>query len=157
MGNEEDIVLKYADLVYRLALMKTGSRTIADDVFQDVFLKHMKYKDRIKNEEHEKAWFIRVTITTSKAYFLSSWFQKTVPMEQEVPFVSESEGTLYAQVMKLSPNYRTALYLYYYEGYTIKEIAAICRKNENTIKTHLKRGKEQLKLNLEGVEKDEQL
>lgn len=157
MEKEEDVISKYSDLVYRLALMKTGSRFVADDVYQEVFLKYMKYQNHIMNEEHEKAWFIRVTINTSKAYFLSSWFKKTVPMEQDFPFISTTSGALYEQVMRLPSKYRTALYLFYYEGYSIKEISTICKKSENTIKTHLKRGREHLKATLEGVEEDERI
>lgn len=150
MSIEEDVVQKYSDLVYRLALMKVQDRHIADDVFQDVFLKYMKYKDTLHDEEHEKAWMIKVTINTCKTYFLSSWKRKMTSMDQEIPVLRKEHSELYYQVMELPDKYRLPLFLFYYEGYSIKEIAAQLHRKETTIKTQLKRGRSLLKDAMKG-------
>lgn len=157
MSRDDDIIAEYSDLVYRLALMKMGNKTLADDVFQEVFLKYMKYKNRLTSKEHEKAWFIRVTISTCKAHFLSSWRKHTVPMDYDIPFESTSNSELYYKVMALPDKYRIALYLFYYEGYAISDIAKLCKKKETTIKTHLKRGRELLRRECEGDDEVEEV
>lgn len=153
MYTAEEIIHQYSDLVYRLALMKTGKKALAEDVYQEVFLKYMKYRNRLQDKEHEKAWFIRVTITTSKALFLSSWYKKTTALDMEIPFQENSQHSeLYYRVMELPDKYRIVLYLHYYEGFAIKDIASLLHRKETTIKTQLKRGREQLRLCLEGDE-----
>lgn len=153
MKTAEQIIDQYSDLVYRLALMKTGKKALADEVYQEVFLKYMKYRDKITDSEHEKAWFIRVTITSSKALFLSSWYKKTTSLEIDFPFQENTLASeLYYRVMELPEKYRIVVYLHYYEGYSIKDIASLLHRKETTIKTQLKRGRSQLRLILEGDE-----
>ena len=72
----EHIIKKYSNLVYNLAYAKTQNAEHADDIFQEVFLRYIKTKPIFNDNEHEKAWFIRVTINCSKSFF-SSWWQKT--------------------------------------------------------------------------------
>lgn len=157
MSIEEDAIQKYSDLVYRLALMKVQDRHIADDVFQDVFLKYMKYKDTFHDEAHEKAWIIKVTINTCKTYFLSNWKRKMTSMDQEIPVLRQEHSELYYQVMELPDKYRLPLFLFYYEGYSIKEIATQLHRKETTIKTQLKRGRSLLKDAMKGDDPFEQL
>lgn len=153
MRSVEEIVERYSDLVYHLALMKTGRKLLADEVYQEVFLKYMKYRNRIHDEEHEKAWFIRVTITSSKAMFLSNWYKKTTSLDMDIPFQADEQmSELYYRVMELPDTYRVVLYLYYYEGYSIKDIATVLHRKETTIKTQLKRGRERLRFAIEGDE-----
>lgn len=150
MRTIEEVIAQYSDMVYRLALIKTKHRHVADDVYQDVFLKYMKYKDKICDEEHEKAWLIRVTITTCKAYFISSWKRNMVPMEHEIAFSTQEHSELYYQVMELPEKYRIPLFLFYYEGYPIADIAKQLHRKETTIKTQLKRGRALLKEAMKG-------
>ena len=64
----EEIIDKYADMVYRIAVNQTGSREEAQDIFQEVFLRLVRCRDRISGEEHAKAWLIRVTINCAKKH-----------------------------------------------------------------------------------------
>lgn len=117
-------------------------------------LKWMKKQPKFSSTENEKAWFIRVTINLCKDRLRSSWFQKVVVTNNELQakqdFKNESEPSeILRQVMELPEKYRIVVYLYYYEGYSLKEIAKILKKNPHTIMTWHQRAKNSLKSKLE--------
>lgn len=154
LKNEEiylkEIIEKYADMVYKLALTRTGTIENAEDVFQDVFIKFAEKMPEFENTEHEKAWFIRVTINFSKNLKNNNWNKKIVFLSENMIFSAQEETNVFSSVSELPKNYRTVIYLSYYEGYKVKEIAKILKKNENTVKTWLSRGRELLKEKLKG-------
>lgn len=151
----EEIISKYSDMVYRIALNRVGKKEIAEDIYQDVFFTFTKKNPNFKDENHEKAWFIRVTINKTKNIVTSSWNTKTVSLEDNLKFETEEKNNIYYLVQDLPRNYRTVIYLYYYEEYKVKEISSLIGKNENTIKTWLARAREILKTSIEGGFEDE--
>ncbi|WP_105614654.1 RNA polymerase sigma factor [Vallitalea okinawensis] len=148
------ILDKYSDTVYKVAYSNTKDRYHAEDVFQEVFLRLVKKKPTFDNEAHLKAWLIRVTINCSKNIFLSSHFKKRAELSEEIEdtknIITET-SELYEAVNTLPKKYGQVIYLYYYEGYSVKEIADILSAKEATIKTRLARGRKQLEKSLEGV------
>ena len=84
--SSDEVIRKYFDMVYKLALSQTRNQTFAEDVTQDVFVRFIHNKDKFESEEHIKAWLIRVTINCSKSVFMSSWFKKIVPLEEDLTF-----------------------------------------------------------------------
>lgn len=144
------IIEKYGNMVYRLAIARTRNKEDAEDIFQDVFLKLSKKLPNFENETHEKAWLIRVTINLTNNLFQSAHFKKMVPLEEELKFEDKEMSNVYLQVLSLPIKYRTIIHLFYYEGFSIKEIATMLHTNENTIKTRLSRAREQLKVKLKG-------
>lgn len=146
----EEVIEKYANMVYRIALTRTGTVENAEDIFQEVFLKYSEKEPKFQNEEHEKAWFIRVTINLSKNCKNSSWNKRTVTLDENIVFENKQENETFSAVCELPDNYKTVIYLLYYEGYKVKEIAQILKSKEGTIKTWLYRAREILKEKLEG-------
>lgn len=146
----EKVMEKYGDMIYRIALNYTNNPENAEDVFQDVFIAYSEKLLGFKNEEHKKAWLIRVTINKCKNLKASSWNKKTVELDENITFETQEELGVYEAVNNLPENYKTVIYLFYYEGYKIKEIADILNTNENTIKTWAFRAKQMLKESLEG-------
>lgn len=146
----EEVIEKYANMVYRIALTRTGTIENAEDIFQEVFLKYSEKEPKFQNEEHEKAWFIRVTINLSKNYNNSSWNKRIVSLDENIIFENKEENVTFSAICELPENYRTVIYLLYYEGYKVKEIAQILKSREGTIKTWLYRAREILKEKLEG-------
>lgn len=124
-----------------------------EDIFQTVFLKYLLSSVVFENDEHEKAWLIRVTINACKDLLKSFFRSKTVSLEEvlEQPAAPNQE---YHDVMKavlsLPEKYRDAIYLYYYEGYSATQIGKILHKNQNTVYTLLNRAKKQLRQTLGG-------
>lgn len=143
----DEVIEKYADMVYRLAFSRVKNKNDADDIFQEVFLRYIKSERDFETEEHRKAWLIRVTINCSNSFFSSSWIQKVVPMEgnESIPFESPEESELHELLMELPVKYRTVLHLFYYEDLPINEISRILKQKPATVKTQLVRARQMLK------------
>lgn len=149
----EDAVRQYADMIYRIAVTITGNESDADDVFQETFLRLVKSQDKIQSEEHLKAWLIRVAGNCAKTVVMNPWNQKTQGFIGEAGkgawAVDDRQNKLLMELHALPQKYSIVLYLFYYEGYSVKEIAKLLGKNENSVKTLLKRGRNLLKKSLE--------
>lgn len=142
---------KYSDMVYRLAFARVKNKYDADDILQEVFLRFIKCKDKVNNDEHVKALLIRITINCSKSMLSSSWFKRTEPLSEHLS-VSDKEIDTLDAVLRLPQKYRTVIHLHYYMGYSVDEIAAILKSKPSTVKSQLHRARKLLKIDLEGVE-----
>ena len=142
---------KHSDMVYRLAVARVKNKYDADDILQEVFLRFIKAKDKVENEEHLKALLIRITINCSKSMLTSSWFKRTEALSESFSVSDEYSDTL-DSVMRLPQKYRTVIHLHYYMGYSVDEIADILKSKPSTVKSQLHRARQKLKLDLEGVE-----
>ena len=144
---------KYSDMVYRLAFARVKNQYDADDILQEVFLRFIKSKDKVNNEEHAKALLIRITINCSKSMLTSSWFKKTEALSENLSVTMPENDTLEA-VLRLPQKYRTVIHLHYYCGFSIEEIGKILDHNPSTVKSQLHRARMKLKTELKGVEFD---
>ena len=146
---------RYSDTVRRLCMIRLKNYADTEDIFQTVFLKYVLSSVIFENEEHEKAWFIRVTVNACKDLLKSFFRSRTVSLEelidQPAELTSEHKEVLEA-VLSLPQKYRDVVYLHYYEGYTAPEIGKILGKNVNTVYTLLTRSKELLREKLGGDE-----
>ena len=126
-----------------------------EDAVQSVFLKLIDSKKTFQDHEYEKAWLI----TTAKNHcnnILKNWWRTyriNLDVVPDIPVWDDNELSkeVLSKLLTLPKQYKTVLYLYYFEGYTTKEVAKILKRNESTIRTHLQRGREQLKIDLGGV------
>lgn len=140
----------YSDMILRIAMSYTKNMDDAHDIYQETFLRLVKYRDTIDSEEHLKAWLIRVTTNCAKSFLTSAWNKNTQGMDdnlmtEEPVYEREEQSVLYEEILKLPEKYKTPLYMFYYEGYPINKIAEILEKNENSVKTLLSRGRDKLK------------
>ncbi len=152
-NNLDALFRTYGDMVYRLALVRTKSVADAEDVVQEVFLRCLKSSPDFQSAEHQKAWLIKVTVNCSKTLLGSAFRRHSVPEDTLGELASEDEtpdSTVYDAVLKLPEKYRTAIHLYYYEDYSVKEIAAVMRATESTVKSWLHRARGMLKEMLGG-------
>ncbi len=147
----EEMYRRHYLTVYRLALAKCGGKTEnAKDVFGEVFfqlLRHLNKGKGFNDINHEKAWLIRVTVNCSKAVLRTYASAKTEELTENSGYIMpfEEEGEVYEAVMKLSERYRIVIHLFYFEDYSIKEIAEILKIKENTVKSRLSRARKMLK------------
>ncbi|OGO88070.1 MAG: RNA polymerase subunit sigma-24 [Clostridiales bacterium GWF2_36_10] len=147
----DSVIDLYKDMVYRIALTHTGNKHDADDIFQEVFLRYIQKSIVFDSEKHRKAWFIRVTINCSRKLFSSSWFKKTVPLDETIPTqMPEEEHLVYETLLTLQKKYKDILYLYYFENMAVSEIYSITGIKESTIRSHLTRGRQIMKEKLKG-------
>ena len=131
-------------MVYRIALSYTGNTYDAQDVSQEVFLRLIRWIDRIKVGS-ERAWLTKVTVNCCKDLYFS--YDKCNTRElMETDAVSQStENTLTETIMSLPADYRIVVYLFYYEEYSTKEIAKLLRVSQSTVTTRLHRARQQLR------------
>lgn len=141
-------VRTYADMVFRIAVNYCKGVQDAEDIVQDVFLKLYQHGKDFSDEEHLKRWLIRVTVNKSKDLLASSWHKRVGSLaeaERKLVLTTPEKSELYEAVKELPAKYRIVVHLYYYEDYSVKEIAAILRRKETTIQTQLMRGRKMLK------------
>ena len=146
------VIEAYGDMVYRLALAQTHSSHDADDVFQEVFLRYLRSAPAFQEEEHRKAWLLRVTVNCCKKLHGSFWRRHTVALSEALPAQNPEEGELLGLLEGLPQKYRAVLHLYYYEGYATEEIAAILGRSPGTVRSQLSRGRALLRDAWKGAE-----
>ena len=154
MRDEETVnraIERYADTVKRVCMLYLKNSADTEDIFQTVFLKYALSSDSFENEEHEKAWLIRVTINACKDV-LKSFFRRVIVPLEVIPEMPSDRPPDYSDVweavLSLPPKYRDVIYLHYYEDYTAPQIGTILRKNVNTIYTLLNRARQMLRAKL---------
>ncbi len=124
-----------------------------EDIFQTVFLKYVLSCVSFESEEHEKAWFIRVTINACKDFLKNFFRSHTVSLEEILDQPAEmnpDHKEVLEAVLALPEKYRNVVYLHYFEGYTAPQISRILNKNVNTIYTLLTRSRQMLRERLGG-------
>ena len=144
---------RYADLVRRICFVRLKAREDSEDVFQTVFLKYLLYRGEFFSPEHEKAWFVRVTLNACKDWLRSLSRRQTLPLEvlaEEAAGMETEDRDLLAVVLSLPEKYRDVIYLHYYEGYSAVEIGKLLGRSENTVYTWLSRARAALKDKLGG-------
>lgn len=148
----EEYFKLYYPMVYRVAFAQVKNHADAEDISQEAFIRLLGSQPQYCSAEHEKAWMIRTTLNLCKDLQKSKWKTTSVDIsvipEKEkayfkVPYIEEDD-TLWA-ILELPPNYKNSLYLFYYEDYSIREIALCLGMQENTVKTNLRRGRQLLK------------
>ena len=139
-------------MVYRIACRYVKNSIDADDVFSETFLAYFKKERIFESEEHRKAWLIRVTINCAKD-LLEQRSQLQQLQEETLPDQTVPDATTYMDlhmaIESLRPEYREIIKLYYLDDLSVKEIAQVLNKNENTVKTQLFRARDTLKTILE--------
>ena len=149
----ERLVGAYADLILRLSYTYLKSTHDAEDICQTVLLKLMGARARFEGPEHERAWVVRTTANACKDVLRSGHRRRTVGLEAapDAAAPEEPESEVVDAVMALPCKYREAIYLHYYEGYSIREIAELTGRSESAVSAHLSRGRGKLRTMLEGA------
>ena len=149
----EEVIQREKDLVYRLAFSQCHQKDQADDIFQNVMYRYLKRKPTFESLEHEKAWFIRVTLNCSKTSLKSFWNNKVEEIDEQTYIFEKKEIDLTPYLNKLPKKYNAVHYLFYYEGYSTKEMAEILHIKENNVRVLLNRARNQLRKEIEFDEK----
>ena len=156
MRSEQDtirVIERYSDTVRRLCAVHLKNDADTEDIFQTVFLKYVLSSISFENEEHEKAWFIRVTINACKDLLKSFFHRHTVSLDDVIEYPAElppDYQDIWEAVISLPQKYRDVVYLHYFEDYTAPQISRILGKNVNTVYTLLTRSKQMLRERLGG-------
>ena len=141
----------YGDMLYRVAFGWCKNRPDAEDMVQSAFVKYLRADKDFDSPEHERAWLIRVVINNCKKLMISPWRTRTEPLEdyaQSLYADAPEDGDLFLAVMSLPKKERVAVHLYYYEGYSVREIGKLLAVNESTIQSRLASARKKLKSKL---------
>ena len=139
------IVETYSPMLLRLACTRLDDPADAEDIVQEVFLKLLTARPLFRDSEHEKAWLIRTTLHRASDLRRSA-ARRNVPLEEAAQAAASQAGSeLLAAVRALPEPYSAVIHLYYYEGYSIKEIAKLLGVPAPTVGTRLARGRERLR------------
>ncbi len=144
---------RYSDTVRRLCMVHLKNYADTEDIFQTVFLKYVLSSVSFESEEHEKAWFIRVTINACKDLLKSFFRSRTISLEEVLEQPSKlapDHREVLEAVLSLPQKYRDVVYLHYFEDYTAPQISRILGRNENTVYTLLTRSRKMLREKLGG-------
>ncbi len=142
-----EIYERNADRVYRLCFSYLKNREDALDAVQNTFYQMIRTEKKFDNTEHEKAWLL-VTAGNICKNVLKHWWRKNVSIEESDSLAageSPQDRELMMVILNLPLQYRIAVYLYYYEGYTSAEIGKIMGKSDTTVRWYLSKGRELLK------------
>lgn len=149
MRLETEILMeKYKDHLFAVAFNICKNAADADDVVQDTFLQYHITDKQFENEQHIRAWLIRITINKAKNINMSFWRRAGIPLEdymETLTFETPEAEDLFEEVMKLPEKYRIVIHLFYYEDYSIREIAQIINATESNVKVRLTRGRRLLR------------
>ena len=140
----------YGKAVYRLAMVYLGRHADAEDVTQEVFVRLLSRAPAFSDGEHEKRWLLRVTANLCRDQLRGFWRRRVTGLEDTLPAAPPQEREALAAVMALPERYKLPIHLHYYEGYSVAEVGEILKLGQSAVKMRLKRGREMLKLELEG-------
>ena len=155
--NADRLINTYADMILRISYMYLKHTYDAEDICQEIFLKLLSGEYIFNSPAHEKSWIIRTTINACKDHLRTAFWKRsqTIDVIMDIPAPNAPESELLDLVMDLPRNYRISIYLHYYEGYPVNEIASILGKSENTVSAYLSRGRKKLKSILESDSSEE--
>ena len=144
----EELVKQYQDRLYAAALSICKNPEDAEDVVQDVFLKYHTSSKEFCDEEHLKAWLLRLIINRGRDLWRRRTVRNVTPLSDLLPstsFASKEASELFFAVMSLPPKYRMVVHLYYYEDYPVSDIAGLLHISESNVKIRLMRARKELK------------
>lgn len=145
----EKLFYRYHNMLFRICLVTLCNEADAQDAVQDTFCRYLEQKKKFADEEHEKAWLIRVAVNICRDIQRKKARHPQVTVESLSDYYeTKEEGYVLEELMNLSEKLKTVIYLYYIEGYPIKEIGAMLNLSENAVKKRLQRGRESLKQRL---------
>ena len=149
---------QYRDRLFAAAFQVCGNAADAEDAAQEALLRYHLSDKEFENQEHIRAWLLRVAVNWAKNISRSFWRRNTVPLEEymeTLEFDSQESREIFREVMALPEKYRLVIHLYYYEDYSVQEIGRILGISESNVKVRLSRGRQMLKATLQEVWDDE--
>ena len=151
-GRVTELIRRHGDMIYRLAYQNTGSVHDAEDILQDTALAMLTKDAPLEDDERIRYWLVRVTLNKCHNLMHAGHRRMNVPLSDAVQLYAPEDESILDEVMSLPPKYRSVIYLYYYEGYSIAEIADLLQSRPSTVGSWLNRARKRLRLRLEEQE-----
>lgn len=149
----EETINKYSDLLYKTSFLMLKNQQDSEDIVQETFIAYIKNNPELNDEEHKKAWLLKVAQNKCKNLLKSHKIRAYVPFDNVEEVIPGEEKELYEEdssellaISNLSYKYKSVITLYYIENYSIEETAKILDISVSAVKMRLKRGREKLKI-----------
>jgi len=143
----EVLIERYQDNVYAAAYSVCRNAADAEDIVQDTFIQYHTSDSEFDSEQHIRAWLLRVAVNKAKNVSRSFRRRASVPLEEymaTLPFEAPEDRDLFSHVMRLPARYRIVIHLFYYEDYSVRDIAGILHISEGNVRVRLTRGRKLL-------------
>ncbi|MHB8129475.1 MAG: RNA polymerase sigma factor [Mobilitalea sp.] len=142
----------YKTMLFRIAFSYLSNKHDCEDILQEAFIKLCYHSPDFPNDEEEKRWIIRITINLCKNHLKSFWYRNKINIDEVIEYASAPEDKeVLLEILHLPQKYKIVIHLYYFEGYKISEIKDILKLSESAVKMRLKRGRELLRIEMEGT------
>lgn len=152
----ENYISLFRPTVFRLAFGIVKNREDAEDMAQEAFARLYQADKRFSDDEHVKAWLLRVTINLCKDMVRSAWYRHRDEPVTDIGSTDDAGSSLGSYIQQLDAESTAVIYLFYYEGYSVKEIAAIRRTTSASVRTRLTRARRKLRMMLSEEENYEE-
>lgn len=141
-----EAVIKYSDMLYKICIVILCNEQDVQDAIQDTFCRYLEKAPDFHDEEHEKAWLIRVATNICRDMLRFRLRHPKISIDQlEDSLAAPQQRDTLRELLELPVRQKTVIYLHYVEGYQIKEIADILGTTEAAVKMRLRRGREQMR------------
>ena len=144
----QQLIERYQNSLYAAAFNTCQNQMDAEDVVQETFVQYYTSRKEFENEQHIRAWLLRVVINKAKNINRTFWKKNKCSLEdymETLTFTDSQSRDLFEEVMKLPDKFRIVIHLFYYEDYSVREIADILKLSESNVKVRLSRGRALLK------------
>lgn len=146
----EEAVKQYSSMLYRICLVMLGNEADAQDAVQDTFCRYLGYTGKFRDEEHEKAWLIKVAQNRCRDMHRFRLRHPQAELsEVNASYENPEYSEVLAELVALPMSVKAAVYLHYIEGYKTTEVSEMLGISANAVKKRLQRGREMLRLKLE--------
>ena len=141
---------QYGEHILRLAYSYLHNQSDAEDILQDTLIQYLRTAPVLESPAHEKAWLLRVAGNLSKNLLRAQGYRQADQLEETLVAQEREDLSYVWEAVKALPvPYREAIHLFYYEGYSIQEAAAILGRREGTVRAQLTRARAMLRDRLE--------
>ena len=140
----QQLIERYQNSLYAAAFNTCQNQMDAEDVVQETFVQYYTSRKEFESEQHIRAWLLRVVINKARNINRTFWKKNKCSLEdyiETLTFPNSQSRDLFEEVMKLPDKYRIVIHLFYYEDYSVREIADILKLSESNVKVRLSRGR----------------
>ncbi len=149
----EDVFDKFGNMLYRISVVMLKNSHDAEDAVQDTMIRYMEITKEFADQEHLKAWLIRININICKNKLRFYRYHPNIEIDElRSHYIENEDMLLMEELMKLPEKYKEVLLLFYVEGYKIREISGMLKITESTVKKRLERGRKKLNEGMGGAE-----
>ena len=142
------LVEEYGNDVLRIATVVLKSKELAEDVYQETFLRVVRSYSGYRRESSEKTWIISIAVNICRDYMRSAWKRRVIVTDDFLTYTAESDTeeiiekrsekhALINAIMKLPDKYREIIHLFYYQEMGVNDIAKILKIPGGTVKSRL--------------------